>query len=244
MNNKLILVTSWDDGHPLDLKIGALLSKYGLRGTFYIPARSSRSLLPVPEVRQLSRQFEIGAHGIDSHELTLVSDKIATDEIVNSKQWVEDNTGNPCYTFCFPKGRFRRKHLEIARTAGFIGVRTVALMSVHRPVRRCGLDIIGTTLQVFSHSKIAYFRNFAKRLNIRNACVYLKYANFRELVPAAVSLLDYAVRNGGVFHLWGHSWEIEETDQWGNLEQVLSIMSQYRQSAQCATVSEVCHNGR
>ena len=31
-----IVTTSWDDGNKLDLKLAALLDKYGLVGTFYI----------------------------------------------------------------------------------------------------------------------------------------------------------------------------------------------------------------
>lgn len=34
-NKQLIITTSWDDGHPLDLKIAELLDKYGINGTFY-----------------------------------------------------------------------------------------------------------------------------------------------------------------------------------------------------------------
>lgn len=30
---------------------------------------------------------------------------------------------------------------------------------------------------------------------------------------------------GGVFHLWGHSWEIEHNKDWGRLERVLSYFA-------------------
>jgi hypothetical protein len=244
MKPKFALVTSWDDGHPLDLKIADLLSKYGLPGTFYIPARSDRSLLTTAEIQQLSERYEVGAHGIDGCELTSVSDKTARHEIVDSKKWVEDTTGKPCSTFCFPKGRFRRRHLQIARTAEFVGVRTVALMSLGWPARDCDLDVISTTMQVHPHSRIAYFRNFAKRLNFKNACTYLEHSKSGGWVPTTVSLLAHAAQTGGVFHLWGHSWEIEETNQWKELDEVFACMASYRKNAICLTNAELCDHGR
>jgi hypothetical protein len=46
--------------------------------------------------------------------------------------------------------------------------------------------------------------------------------------------------HGGVFHLWGHSWEIEEKGQWENLEAVLKTMSSWREKWQGVTNSELC----
>jgi len=31
--------TSWDDGHPADKRLSALLAKYDLEATFYIPGQ-------------------------------------------------------------------------------------------------------------------------------------------------------------------------------------------------------------
>jgi len=36
------VTTSWDDGSVIDLRLGALLTKYGMEGTFYIPNYSNR----------------------------------------------------------------------------------------------------------------------------------------------------------------------------------------------------------
>ena len=37
MKPSTCITTSWDDGHPLDLRVAELLAKYGLQGTFYVP---------------------------------------------------------------------------------------------------------------------------------------------------------------------------------------------------------------
>ena len=33
----ILITTSWDDGHPLDLRLAELLHKYDVPATFYIP---------------------------------------------------------------------------------------------------------------------------------------------------------------------------------------------------------------
>ena len=241
---KLVLVTSWDDGHPLDLRIAELLSKHGLAGTFYVPARSARPLLHSRDIRRLSETFEIGAHGMESCELTKVTSRTAYSEIFESKQWAEDITGKPCRTFCFPKGRFARRHLRIAKQAGYAGVRTVELMSLGWPARVAGLDVIPTTVQAFARSPWGYFRNFAKRLNFANACRYVRYARSADWVSAATAVLASAAKSGGVFHLWGHSWEIEEAGQWSALEEILAGMAAYRKDASCLTNAELCDYGK
>jgi hypothetical protein len=34
MKRVAYITTSWDDGHPLDLRVAELLAKYGLKDTF------------------------------------------------------------------------------------------------------------------------------------------------------------------------------------------------------------------
>ena len=36
-SKKTIITTSWDDGHPLDLKLGKLLKQNSIKATFYTP---------------------------------------------------------------------------------------------------------------------------------------------------------------------------------------------------------------
>jgi rhamnosyl/mannosyltransferase len=45
------------------------------------------------------------------------------------------------------------------------------------------------------------------------------YLNWDEL---AIHLFDTTARTGGVFHFWGHSWEIDQHNDWARLERVLA----------------------
>jgi peptidoglycan-N-acetylglucosamine deacetylase len=46
------LTTSWDDGHPFDLRVADLPKKYRLRGTFYVPMKSQNETMNVLQLRK------------------------------------------------------------------------------------------------------------------------------------------------------------------------------------------------
>jgi hypothetical protein len=52
--------------------------------------------------------------------------------------------------------------------------------------------------------------------------------SFKSLLDWSVNaklLFDYVMENGGIWHLWGHSWEIEENGDWEKLEKVFEYVS-------------------
>src|SRR5437868_4727740 len=98
------ITTSWDDGHPLDFRVADLLSKYGLRGTFYVPKTAERGTMTAAQLRELSRSFELGAHTLDHTVLTSATEQYAAQQITGSKAWLEDETGSACLLFAPPKG--------------------------------------------------------------------------------------------------------------------------------------------
>lgn len=232
--------TSWDDGHPLDLRLAELLAKYGLPGTFYVPARAPRRVMSGRAVRQLSAGFEIGAHTMTHGNLLEMTDKQAAVEMRDSKHYVEDLSGVECTTFAPPGGRFRRAHLHLAAAAGFNGLRTVELMNLGRPPVQAGLAVLPTTLQVFPHSASAYLRNAAKRWRPGNVVTFLAHACATDLARAAEALVAAALERGGVFHLWGHTWEIEECGLWPVLERIFTTMRAERGRYRGVTNRELC----
>jgi len=52
-------------------------------------------------------------------------------------------------------------------------------------------------------------------------------------------LLERTLSRGGVFHLWGHSWEIEQERQWDRLEELLAVMAANKDKLTIATNSEL-----
>src|SRR5207244_6002623 len=95
MTRVAYITTSWDDGHPLDFRVAALLAKYGLRGTFYVPMTAPTRTMTAAQVRELSGTFEIGAHTVHHVDLSRVAQQQAKQEIIDSKAWIEDTTSQP-----------------------------------------------------------------------------------------------------------------------------------------------------
>ncbi|HXE52742.1 MAG TPA: polysaccharide deacetylase family protein [Tepidisphaeraceae bacterium] len=218
------ITTSWDDGHALDLRLADLLRHYNIPATFYIPRSAPRGVLSESQIRELSESFEIGAHTLDHVYLTEVDDARAAGQIRDSKSWLQDVTGRPCTMFCPPAGKYTTAHLKMIRDAGFTGIRTVELLSLDLPRQSDGLLITPTTIQVHPHGRSAYIRNAVKRRAWSNlfrfaACGFAP--TWHQIAQAVLKRLS----SGSVFHLWGHSWELEHTAQWTRLEDILKLIS-------------------
>lgn len=231
MQRHLVITTSWDDGHPLDMKVAEMLVRFGLPGTFYIPLQSEFGVMEHKDIRDLSGVFEIGAHTINHVYLDSVSKCEARREIVGSKAALEDICSRECRVFCFPGGKFSAEHLQTVKEAGYSAARTVEMMSLRRPELRSGLAVIPTTLQAYPHLPFSYVKNVAKRLRLRNLVPLSLALRAGDLLTATRVLLERSAQDGGVFHLWGHSWEIEALQEWQNLESILRLISSYKSSA-------------
>jgi len=237
---RLLITTSWDDGHPLDLRVADMLAKHGLPATFYLPLKNSRQTLSATQIRDLSSSFEVGAHTIHHVVLTAVSNDIASAEIAGSKERLQDITGTPCVVFCFPNGRYNNVHMGMLRNAGFMVARTVELMSLDEPRRNQGIAVMPTTIQACPNTTLAYLRNAVKRLRaeaVRNIC---RFHRGEDWASMAIALLNRARDTGGVFHLWGHSWEIEEKGQWQALDRVFAALGDMREVVTFCANSELC----
>lgn len=235
-----LVTTSWDDGHPCDLRVAELLARYGLPGTFYVPATGQRHCIAPPELRTLGQSFDIGAHTLRHVPLAGIPDSEARSEIRGSKDFIEQQLGKPCRVFAAPWGRFRRAHVQIAAEAGFRGFRTTELMSIDLPALREQLVVMPTTVQVFRHNWPAYWRNALRRGKPLNVALYLRHARGRDLLAAFDSLLEHAISRRSVLHLWGHGWEIDDYGEWPLLEQMLSRIAQRRKELCLASNSDLC----
>ena len=107
----MLILTSWDDGHPEDLRIAALLTKFGLSGTFFVPIenREGRSVLVERELRELDRGFEVGGHTLTHHYLKGIAAEKVRYEIREGKIRVEHALGHEIQGFCYPGGHFNSK---------------------------------------------------------------------------------------------------------------------------------------
>lgn len=235
-----LLTTSWDDGHPLDMRVADMLARHGIAGTFYVPRQAPCGTMSAAQLGELATTFEIGAHTIGHEQLTSLSPAQSWREISGSKAWVEDRTGHGCRMFCPPRGCFSKGHLDMARRAGFLGLRTTELVSLDPPRQADGLWVMPTTVQAFAHRPLGYVRNAAKRAAPGNLWRYVRHGWAGSWPSLARRMLEQAPPTGCVFHLWGHSWELEEHRQWQRLDEVLRWMGSHAETGRTLTNGDVC----
>jgi len=216
---KVAVTTSWDDGHLLDLRLAQMLQDAGLKGTFYVAPGSrefpERDLLSSRQVNDLSGAFEIGAHTLTHPRLTRVSLADARREIAGSKLALEEITGKEITTFCYPGGAYTAAHVQMVRDAGYRYARTVGryAFTVRNPYEA------PTTLHAYRHwSDLADMARFARFRPQR----FARYLQWDELAKA---MFDHTAEVGGVYHLWGHSWEIDQHGDWERLASVFSYIA-------------------
>jgi peptidoglycan/xylan/chitin deacetylase (PgdA/CDA1 family) len=235
-----VMTTSWDDGHRLDLRVAELLAKNGLTGTFYVPRSNQKPVMDRSQIRELSKSFEIGAHTLEHVMIDRLSDREAGIQLSGSREWVEELTGKRCPVFCFPGGRFRNRQLQLVRQAGYEAARTVELLSTASPRQIDGLCVIPTTIQVFPHGPYAYAKNALKRFSAPAMHGLRRSLLSHDWLTLAKELFLRIMVRGGVFHLWGHSWEIAEQRQWQALENFLAFAGAHLKAAPCLTNGELC----
>lgn len=239
MTPKFVVTTSWDDGHPADAKLAALLAKYGIAATFYVPTRNSegRPVLEKGQIRQLSAQFEIGGHTTDHVVLTNLPVDQADQQIRDNKRWLEDVTARPTRGFCYVRGRYNHTVKDLVENAGFEYARTGKSLRAGIAGDRFELP---TTIQLYPHDKVVYFKNLLRdRLTYERARLFSTALASAKLVERIDRTVDYCRNNGGYFHLWGHSWEIEERGLWNDLEIVLRRLAEHAASTEFLTNHQV-----
>ncbi len=218
------VTTSWDDGHVLDMKLATLLKRYGVTGTFYVAPENIEvpveQRLTEEQIRTLAQDFEIGAHTLTHQHLPTLTDKEAEREIRDSKTTLEDITGAPVTSFCYPAGKYRTEHVRMVADSGYTLARTVrrfALTPVQHPFE------METSVHTYDHWLDVW--NLACSVHC-NPFTFLRL--YRKWDAQAIALFDQARERGGVFHLWGHSWELDDRDGWERLERVLQYINSAR----------------
>lgn len=233
------MTTSWDDGDPRDNRVAELLTNYGMPGTFYVPRKAPNTVMSDAQVRALAQGFEIGAHTLTHPRLTELAEERAREEIAGSRQWIQNVTGRGCEMFCPPEGKFIAAHHRMAQEAGFSGLRTVELLSTDAPRQEGSLRVMPTSVQAHPHPRKAYVRNALKRRSITNLTSFARAGCAADWTVLARRLLERVQTQGGVFHLWGHSWEIDDHGQWAPLEDVLRMMASFAETVTPLTNAQI-----
>ncbi|HUZ48088.1 MAG TPA: polysaccharide deacetylase family protein [Terriglobia bacterium] len=226
MRELRIVTTSWDDGYLKDLKVAKLLRSRGLAGTFYIPIQgvNGKEVLDDAAIRNLANQgFEIGGHGYSHRNLTDLSSDELHQDVTLSVQTLEQILGRSVHMFCCPNGRINKNVIRALKEAGLEGCRTTRMLHTNLDFRSFEMPV---TLQAYPHPARAYFKNLAKEQHFHALWRYMpRVCSSASWIEVGRMLFDAVMREGGVWHLYGHSWEIEELGLWAALEEMLDYVS-------------------
>ncbi|MEV6833281.1 polysaccharide deacetylase family protein [Streptomyces sp. NPDC051133] len=219
---RTVVTTSWDDGHRLDTALADLLARYDVPGTFYIAPRNVElrpaDRLPAAGIRDLAARggVEIGGHTLSHLRLPLIDDTSAREQVALGKIELENIIGAPVVSFCYPRGEYRAVHVRQVAQAGFRLARTVRRSSLATgPVME-----MATTVNAYAHRvDVPLVLRLAGGRPARAAQLY------RHWDELAIRWFDLCLERGGVYHLWGHSWEVDARGDWARLERVLAYIS-------------------
>ena len=170
-------------------------------------------------------------HTLSHPDLTRLSRAAKENEIASGKKWLEDVTGKTVAMFCYPFGRFDTETKASVAKAGFKGARTTRQFVLAPQPDRFAL---ATTLH--AHPMVlrrdnardfgAYFLSSTGGANRWRGSLGVVTSMLRGWPRFAEALFRRAARDpDAVFHLWGHSWEIEASNMWGQLDSFLRCVS-------------------
>jgi peptidoglycan/xylan/chitin deacetylase (PgdA/CDA1 family) len=227
----LLVTTSWDDGDVLDEKLAALLRSYGVNGTFYVAQSYRQERLSDDSIRAMAQRYEIGAHTLTHPDLPKLSAEEKMREIAGSKEWLERLLNKEVSMFCYPSGHFDPGVESAVRQAGFRAARTTLQGKISTSDNAFEMP---TTIQVYpmpfrKKNKTQYvWRDLFGPLRERAPIFHelgISLAALRSWEALARAAFDISLAQGSMFHLWGHSWEIERYGMWDELERVLAYMA-------------------
>ena len=197
---KIKLFTSWDDYSEHNYKLAELLKKYEMPAIFFIELQPRDASMEEAHemIKRLSEAFEIGSHTITHPmDLKLLEWNRLTYEIRDSKIEIENLIDKEIKWFCYPRGRYNEVTISALNMSGYKYGRTTIVGAINTQTKLMRTD---TTVHCFKRSE------YGKKN-------WLNVAKEALLNPKA----DY-------FHLWGHAWEIERDDRWGELEELLAFI--------------------
>jgi peptidoglycan/xylan/chitin deacetylase (PgdA/CDA1 family) len=148
-----VLVT-FDDGYRDVLKNAApVLHRLGMKATAYvITSRISNgdvSFLTWAELHELEQDgIEIGSHTVHHSELPSLSDPVALQELIQSRNSLETRLGHPVQWFAYPAGRFDARTEALVRQAGYVLAVTTqpgTLQDARQPFALHRYEVLDTT---------------------------------------------------------------------------------------------------
>lgn len=234
--NRLIIITSWDDVTEFDLKLCGLLDKYKLKGTFYVIGKFIGKKISKDQLLRMSKNHELGAHTMSHLTLTSITREKSKKEIIESKKTLEECINEEVTSFAYPKGIYNDEHVKIVKEAGFTNARNIEPFY---------FDITGNAYEIpitlWSYPHKLRDLNSIYRLYNSFPLLSINPLMLKNWNRLGKKILDRLLERGGVFHLFGHAWQVDQIRGWEKLEDLFAYMA-FRKEATYCTLSNYTSN--
>jgi peptidoglycan/xylan/chitin deacetylase (PgdA/CDA1 family) len=221
------VTASFDDGHPLDMKVAEKLAKRGMLATFYVawnhPKAPEISLQDIRELRKMG--MEIGSHTWTHAMLTARPREQVVEELTRSRKALEDVLGEPVSSLSYPEGKFTRMIRSTVAECGYELARTTMAF---RTDARFDPTLMPITIEFIPLSRFGHIRHAGRDRNLSGLSKWWRLTRADpDLVRVSRSFFDHVLQKGGAFHFYARSWQIEQMGMWSEFEQVLDHVSRW-----------------
>lgn len=204
------VVFSFDDATAPDLEVANLLLQHGFEAntTFYFPVMPTtvneprgRQSLTYDQQCEIASEFEIGSHTITHQLLTRIPLDYAKPEIFDSKKLLEQKFDQPINKFSYPRGYANPDIQKLVADAGYKSARST---------------LVGYIMQ----SENPFFEQTAAHVG----CNRKEYGG-KSWYDYALYMLEQAKNTpNSIYHLWGHGFEIQANNAFGDFKKLLDIL--------------------
>ena len=208
---KKAITFSYDDGVLQDRRLVEILNKYGLKATFNINSEllgTERVLTlsgkPIQhnkisrsDVAPLYKGHEVAVHTLTHPHLTYLPDEEIVRQVERDRENLATLVGYEVVGMAYPGGGFQNsERVE----------RAIRLNTGVRYARTISLGYSFTEQEnIFRYKPTAYHMDFDVNYHLADEF--------------------FAMEGGGLFYIWGHSYEFDVDDTWDKFEEFLRYIS-------------------
>ncbi len=205
---KKVLTLSYDDAVIQDMKLVEILNKNGIKGTFninsalvkdddYVYPENMWGRMKKSDVLKIYDGHEVAVHALTHTDLTTVPPSRATYEVIEDKRKLEEWFGYTIRGMAYPYGTFNDTVVEILKNSGIVYSRTT--------VSRGNFIIPEDWLRL-------------------SATCHHDSPEMPRLADEFINMEIKGIGQSAMFYMWGHSYEFDDNDNWGKIEEFAAKM--------------------
>lgn len=189
---------SFDDGNIADRRLIEIMNKYNLVGTFNLISDrfDHETVVLNSEITSLYSGHEIACHTLTHPHMERLPFSYQIKELLEDRKNLEEKTGYIVRGFAYPYGAKNEYTIP-------------ALKAV-------GLEYARNTNSTFSISQPEDLYEW------RPSC---HYRDYEKVYPRFINAFKQSWNFGGLFYIWGHSYEVADANEWEFFEDMCKRLS-------------------